>query len=88
MPIAPIDIDLTKYEHITVCSPIWVFGLAAPMRSFCRKAKGQIKEADYVLVHHTRGKYENAADEMDTLLGLRRTKLRSVQCKAGEYINH
>ncbi len=85
MPIEQIDIDLTKYEHVTICSPIWVFALAAPVRSFCRQAKGKIKEADYILLHHTHGKYENAADEMDALLGLHRTKLHSVQCKVGEY---
>lgn len=41
MPIAPIAVDLSAYEHVTVCSPIWVFGLAAPMRAFCMAAKGK-----------------------------------------------
>ena len=41
MPIVPIDVDLTQYEHVTVCSPIWVFGLAAPVRSFCEPAAGR-----------------------------------------------
>ena len=85
MPIAPVDIDLTKYEHITVCSPIWVFALAATVRSFCVQAKGKIKEADYILVHHTKGVYENAAAEMDGLLGLKHTGLKSISCKKGKY---
>ena len=44
MPIEPIDIDLPRYEHVTICSPIWVFNLSAPMRSFCKQASGQIKK--------------------------------------------
>lgn len=85
MPIKPVDIELSAFEHITLCSPIWVFNLAAPVRAFCRAASGKIKEADYILVHHTNGKYENAADEADSLLGIKRTALRSFSCKAGKY---
>ena len=85
MPIAPIDVDLAKYAHVTIVSPIWVFALAAPMRAFCGEAAGKIRTADYILVHHTRGQYENAAREMDALLGIHHTALRSVQCKVGRY---
>ena len=85
MPIRPIDVDLSAFEHVTVCAPIWVFALAAPVRAFCRQAAGQIREADYLLVHHTSGRYDSAAREMDRLLGLKRTSLRSVQCKVGAF---
>ena len=85
MPILPISVPLSQYEHVTVCAPIWVFVLAAPVRAFCRAARGEIREADYILVHHTSGTYENAAAEMDALLGVRRTSLRSVQCRTGRY---
>ena len=85
MPIRPIDVDLSAFEHVTVCAPIWVFALAAPVRTFCRQAAGQIREADYLLVHHTSGRYDSAAREMDRLLGLKRTSLRSVQCKVGAF---
>ncbi len=85
MPIVPPDVNLTAYDHITLCAPIWVFSLAAPVRRFCREAAGQIREADYVLVHHTKGRYENAALEMDRLLGIRHTALRSVVCRMGRF---
>ena len=87
MPIAPIAVDLSAYEHVTVCSPIWVFGLAAPMRAFCMAAKGKIHQADYILVHHNRSDYRSAADEMDRLLGIKRTRLRSVCCREGRYLS-
>lgn len=85
MPIKPIAIDLTQYDHVTICSPIWVFALAAPVRSFCQQAAEKIKEADYILVHHQNSRYENAAQEMDTLLGIQHTHLRSVRCRVGRY---
>ena len=85
MPIKPVDVDLSAFDHVTVCSPIWVFNLAAPVRAFCHAASGKIKEVDYILVHHNNGRYENAADEMDSLLGIKRTSLRSFSCKTGKY---
>ena len=85
MPIEPIAVDLSAYEHVTICAPIWVFALAAPVRSFCVQAAGQLREADYILVHHTGGRYENAAAEMDALLGLRHTGLRTIRCRMGAF---
>ena len=85
MPIEPVAANLSAYEHVTVCAPIWVFALAAPVRSFCMQAAGKIREADYILVHHTAGRYENAAAEMDALLGLKHTGLRTIQCRTGKF---
>ena len=85
MPIEPIPADLSAYTHVTICSPIWDFSLAAPVRSFCRQASGKIREADYILVHHTGGRYEAVAREIDRLLGLRRTGLRNIRCRVGNF---
>lgn len=85
MPIQPVDIDLTAFDHVTICAPIWVFTLAAPVRSFCAQAAGRIREADYILVHHQNSAYANAAEEMDALLGIRHTGLRSIRCREGVY---
>lgn len=86
MPIEAIDIDLTKYEHITLCTPVWVFSLAAPMRSFCRQAAGKIKEADYIAVHFSPGRCKNVAAETDTLLGITHTKFTDVICHMGRIL--
>ena len=85
MPIEPISVDLSAYDHVTVCTPIWVFSVAAPMRSFCAQAAGRIKEIDYILVHHQGSTYGNASDEMDRILRLKRTGFRSVRCRKGKY---
>ena len=83
MPIEPISVNLTAYRHVTILSPIWVFSLSAPVRSFCREAAGKIREADYILLHHTNGRYENAAREMDALLGITHTGFRTIRCRTG-----
>ena len=59
--------------------------IAAPVRAFCRQSAGRLREVDYILVHHTKGRHEYAAREMDALLGLSHTALRSVQCKTGRF---
>lgn len=86
MPIEDIGVQLEKYDHVTVCSPVWVFNLCAPMREFCKKASGRIRSADYILIHHQKSLYANAADEMDRLLGLKDTPAVSVCCREGRYL--
>lgn len=83
MPIEPIDIDLTQYDRVTVCSPIWVFSLSAPVRSFCRQAVGKVNAVDYLFVHYTNGIYKTAAKEADNLLGRQHTGLVNVRCRQG-----
>lgn len=85
MPIEPVAVDLSVYDRVTICTPIWVFSLASPVREFCRQAAGKIKEADYVLVHHTKGKYEAVAAEMDRLLGIAHRSSVSVRCHTGAF---
>lgn len=86
MPIEDIGVQFEKYDHVTVCSPVWVFNFCAPMREFCKKASGRIRSADYILVHHQKSLYANAADEMDRLLGLKDTPAVSVCCREGRYL--
>ena len=86
MPIKEIPADLERYGHVTICTPIWVFALSAPVRSFCRNAAGKIKEADYILVHHQKNTYQNAAQEMDRLLGVKNSPFVSICCRKGIYL--
>lgn len=85
MPIEPISEDLTRYKSVTICSPVWDSSLAAPVREFCKQSAGKIKEVDYVLVHHMNMPFLNAADEADEILGVKRTRVRSVRCRKGVY---
>ena len=85
MPVEPITVDPGVYDHVTICTPIWAFSLAAPVREFCRQADGRIKAVDYVLVHYTNGQYEPAAQEMDRLLGIAHDSCVNVRCRMGEF---
>ena len=85
MPIKEINIDLSRYKEVTICTPIWVFALAAPVRAFCRAAHGKIRSVNYIVAHHTNGRYQNAVDEADALLGTKNTGYISVRCRKGKY---
>lgn len=84
MPIEPVSIDLEAYDHVTICSPIWVAALCPPIKEFCIQASGKIKEADYVFLHFNNAKYLGAADEADELLNIKRTEIRSIRCRYGK----
>lgn len=86
MPIEPISVDLEKYDKVIICTPIWVFGLSAPMRSFCVQASGKIKNTEYVLVHFQKSRYGNVCGEMDELLGSRHQKACSICARQGKEI--
>lgn len=85
MPTEDISAKLDSYDKVTICTPIWVFTLAAPVRNFCKKASGKIKSADYILVHHQGSRYMKAAEEMDKLLCIRHGSFRSIKCHVGKY---
>lgn len=85
MPIEEIGADLSKYNQVTIVSPIWVFSLCAPIREFCKKAKGKIKNVNYVLVHFTNGKYQKVAELMDELLNVEHTSLKNIRCRMGKF---
>ena len=85
MEVEDINIDFSKYTKVIICSPIWVFNLASPIRYFCKKEKNNIKNVEYILVHHTNGKYLNAVKEMDDLLNTKHISYTSISCKMGKY---
>lgn len=85
MPIKEPQINWKQYERVTICTPIWVFRMAAPVRSFCQAASGKIKNADYILLHYQRSKYQNAAEEMDQILNTRHSQAESICCRKGDY---
>ena len=86
MPIEGLPENLAQYDHVTICAPIWVFHLAAPVRTFCRMARGQIRRADYLLAHHQRSDYAEVAREMDALLEIKAERVSSVCCRQGRIL--
>lgn len=86
MPIEDMNIDFEKYDKIIIVSPIWVFSVSSPIREFCYKYKGKIKSVEYVFNHFMKYNFKNIADEMDTILGLKRNKLTSICTRLGKEV--
>lgn len=51
MPIQKMDIDVSKYERVILCSPMWVCSLASPAKQFLIEHKGKFKSVEYVITH-------------------------------------
>lgn len=85
MPIEEIAVDVSSYDEVTVCSPIWVFSIAAPVRAFLRQSAGKIKGVHYIFVHYTNGRYRSVADEADQILGITHETLTDVRCRQGAF---
>ena len=84
MPLESMPQHLEEYDKVTICTPIWVFSVCAPVREFCKQAKGKIKKADYVLVHFQPAKYQSVMDEMDELLAIKREQGISICSELGK----
>lgn len=84
MPIEEMQIDFSKYPSVTICSPIWVFNICAPIREFCKINAGKIKNVNYVVNHFMNCKFEKTKVEMDTLLKTKHNSFRSFSCHYGK----
>ena len=82
MPIN--DIDLSKYDSVVICSPMWVFGVCAPVREFCKMQRGKLKNVGYVLTHTMNASFENVAEDMDALLDAKHTFFESYSTQLGK----
>lgn len=87
MPIEKVNIDVSKYSKIIIVTPIWVFNICAPVRSFCSEISGKVKSAEYIINHFNFTSYKKAADEMDSLLGIKAAKVTSVTTNLGKTKN-
>lgn len=83
MPLEPNEIDFSKYEEVTICSPVWVFGVCAPIRQFCIDNANKLNNVSYLLTHFMDCKFENIALDMDKLLCVTHKELLSFRCRFG-----
>lgn len=84
MPIEDIDKDFSKYDKVTICTPIWVFGMSAPIREFCKKYSGKFKKVEYIFTHFMKAKFIKVANEMDYILKTKNTKLKTICVRFGK----
>jgi len=84
MPSENIDADFSKFDEVTICSPIWVFDVSAPVREFCKEQSGKIKNVNYVLTHFMNAKFENVSKTLDDILSATHTSFSSYRCHFGK----
>ena len=84
MPICDINVDLKKYKKVIIISPIWVFSVSAPIREFCYKYSESINSVEYIFVHFMNTKFENVADEVDSILNKKKEKFTSICMRIGK----
>lgn len=80
-------IDLSHYDSVTICTPIWVFSISAPIRALCINNKGKVKNVSYIINHFNPLSYKNAAKEMDELLSIKHINSVSVSSRIGKIKN-
>lgn len=82
MPIKPVDVS--AFDEVTICTPMWVFHISAPVRQFCIDNRGKIKKVNFILTHFQPVSYRGAVKEMEDLLGIRHTSASSYGTRLGK----
>lgn len=84
MNLEKFDLDITKFEEVIICSPIWVFDICAPIREFCKNNKGKINNVSYVITHFMNANFHKVAKKMDKLLDVKHKSFKSFKCHFGK----
>ena len=84
MEIEKIDKDFEKYESVTICSPVWVFGPAAPIREFLTENKGKIKKMRVVITHFQFCSMKSVIKKIEEIAGIKAEEKRSVGTRIGK----
>lgn len=84
MQLFPYDTDIASYDKIIICAPIWFADLCAPMKTFIKKEKHNIRKAEYIFVHAMPTNLKPVADKMDKILRLKNDKYTSIECVFGK----
>lgn len=84
MPISPYDVDPSEFAEVTLVSPVWVFGICAPIRRFCKQNTGKIPIVNYAITHFMHAKFTKIATQLDKLLATQHKTFLTYQCRFGK----
>ena len=78
--INPIDKDLSTYDCVVVCTPIWASKISSPVRAFMAMYGKQLKGTVYIFTSGGEAKDGNVsnADAMDKYTNCRHIALASI----------
>lgn len=83
-PMEIEKIDLSSFDSVTICTPIWVFAISAPIRKLCIDNKNKVKNVSYIINHFNPLIYKSAVKEMDELLSTKHLNAISVISRIGK----
>lgn len=86
MGIEELNIDVKEYKNVIIVSPIWVFDVASPIRTLCKKLSGQLKNVSYVTCHYMKAEFNKVSEYLDGLLNVKHKNYKSVCCRKGKYL--
>lgn len=75
--------DISHFNHITIVSPIWIFGMCSPIREFIKDNEGKFNSVSLVIVHFNPVKCEKALNEMEELCKVQALSKRSFISQLG-----
>lgn len=84
MKINKIDKDIKKYKKIIIVSPVWVFTVSSPIRTFITKYKNDIQNPEYILTHFMKSNFKNIANDLDEILDKKRKKYTTICIRFGK----
>ncbi len=87
MEILPPDRELSGYERITVCTPVWVFSVCAPIRTFLTEYRDRLRRVDFVYVHYMKNRLPGVEKELKALSGKPDASCESFCCRIGKLKN-
>lgn len=86
MILFPYTNDISAYDKVIICSPIWFGKICSPIDEFIKKEKHNIKRAEYVLLHIMPENIRGIVNYLDSTLRIKNEKATSIQCIAGHII--
>lgn len=87
MEIETIPFDASEYKEVIIVTPIWVFDVASPIKTLCKKIRGRVKEVSYVSCHYMKCDFKNVPIKLDEILGIKHKNYKSICCRKGKYLN-
>lgn len=69
MPLNDYSINWNKYDKVVICTPVWVFHVAPPIKQFVSDNVANFKRVSYIVVHFNPFAYKSVVKELDYLNG-------------------
>lgn len=86
MKIEDVQIDFNEVKEITICTPIWVFNISAPIRYFLGKYKNELKnvKVNYCLNHFMNISFKTLSKKIDNSYNIKHNRVYEYSCNYGK----